>query len=61
VQIEWATVPNSETYAWVSLWTASTAGVFLGNDQLSSPAVMTAGDTFRIAVGELDLTIATVL
>jgi hypothetical protein len=59
--IEWLSVSTTETYLWVSLWTASTAGTFLGNDQLSSSAAVTAGDTFRIPIGDLDLTVTTVL
>lgn len=55
--IEWTSVPNTETYSWVSLWDASTAGNFLGRDDLSSSAAVTAGDTFRIPIGDLDLTV----
>jgi hypothetical protein len=55
--IEWTAVPNTETYSHVSLWTAATAGTFLGSDDLSTTAAVTAGDTFRIPVGDLDLTI----
>lgn len=55
--IEWTSVPNSETYSWISLWSASTGGTFLGRDDLSSSAAVTAGDTFRIPVGDLDLTV----
>ncbi len=56
-QLEWLTVSTTETYSWVSLWTASTAGTFLGRDDLSTAVAMTAGGTFRIAVGDLDFTI----
>jgi hypothetical protein len=59
--IEWLNVSTTETYTWVSFWTASTAGTFLGSDDLSVAAAMTAGDTFRIPIGDLDLTITTVL
>lgn len=55
--VEWTNVPNTEIYSHVSLWTASTAGTFLGSDDLSSTASVTAGDTFRIPIGDLDLTI----
>lgn len=55
--IEWTNVSTSETYTWVSLWSASTNGTFLGRDDLSSSAAVTAGDTFRIPIGDLDLTI----
>lgn len=55
--IEWTNVSTSETYTWISLWTASSGGTFLGRDDLSSSAAVTAGDTFRIPAGDLDLTI----
>lgn len=55
--VEWTNVPNTETYSWISLWTTSTdgTGTFLGSDDLSSTAPVTAGDTFRIPTGDLDI------
>jgi hypothetical protein len=58
VAIEWTSVPNTETYTHVSCWTASSNGTFLGSDDLSSSAAMTAGDTFRIPVGDLDIAVS---
>jgi hypothetical protein len=55
--IEWTNVSTTETYTWISLWDASSGGNFLGRDDLSSSAAVTAGDTFRIPVGDLDLTV----
>ena len=55
--VEWTNVSTTETYTWISLWDASTSGNFLGRDDLSSSAAVTAGDTFRIPIGDLDLTI----
>jgi hypothetical protein len=55
--IEWTNVSTTETYTHVSFWTASTAGTFLGSDDLSSSAAVTAGDTFRIPVGDLDIAV----
>lgn len=55
--VEWTNVSTTETYTHVSLWDASTGGNFLGRDDLSSPAAVTAGDTFRIPIGDLDLTL----
>jgi hypothetical protein len=49
-------VPNTETYSHVSLWDDEAAGNFLGRDDLSATAAVTAGDTFRIPIGDLDLT-----
>jgi hypothetical protein len=56
--VEWTNVSTTETYTWISLWTASAGGTFLGRDDLSSSAAVTAGDTFRIPVGDLDLAIS---
>ena len=55
--VEWTSVPNTEVYSHLSFWTASTAGTFLGSDDLSATASVTAGDTFRVPVGDLDITI----
>lgn len=54
--IEWLNVSTTETYTWISMWDASSGGNFLGRDDLSSSAAVTAGDTFRIPIGDLDLT-----
>jgi hypothetical protein len=56
--VEWASVSNTETYSHVSFWTASSGGTFLGSDDLSSTAAVTAGDTFRIPTGDLDVTLS---
>lgn len=56
VAVEWTNVSTTETYTHVSFWDASTGGTFLGRDDLSSSAAVTAGDTFRIPIGDLDLT-----
>jgi len=55
--VEWTNVSTSETYTWVSFWTASSGGTFLGSDDLSSSAAVTAGDTFRIPIGDLDISV----
>lgn len=56
--IEWTNVSTTETYTHISAWTASTGGTFLGRDDLSSSAAVTAGDTFRIPIGDLDITVS---
>lgn len=56
--IVWSSVPATETYTHVSLWTASTVGTCLGTDDLLNPATMNTGDTFTLPTG--DLTIASV-
>src|SRR6185295_20278653 len=57
VNVDWISVPNSETYTHVSLWSASSGGTFLGKDDLSSSAAVIIGATFRIPVGSLTLTV----
>jgi hypothetical protein len=52
---EWLNVSTTETYTHVSLWDASSGGNFLGRDDLSSSAAVTAGDTFRLPTADLDL------
>ena len=56
--VEWTNVAATETVTHVSFWTASSGGTFLGSDDLSSSAAVTAGDTFRIPVGDLDVTVS---
>lgn len=57
VQADWLTVSTSETLTWMSFWTATSAGTFLGRDDITS-AVMVAGDDLSIAVSGLTLTAA---
>lgn len=57
VAVEWTNLPAAETLTHVSFWSASTGGTFLGRDDLSSSAAVEIGDTFRIPIGDLDLTI----
>lgn len=58
--VTWTNVSNTETYSHVSFWDASTAGTFLGSDDLAVARSVTAGDTFTIASGDLDLSISAV-
>ncbi len=55
--LTWDNVSTTETYTHVSYWTAAAAGTFLGSDDLSSSAVMSSGQTFRIPSGSLVLNI----
>ena len=58
--VTWASVPNTETYSHISFWDASSAGNFLGSDALDVSRSVTAGDTFEIAIGDLDLSLGAV-
>ena len=60
VAVTWTSVSTTETYAYVSFWDASTAGNFLGSDALETARAVTAGDTFTIAAGDLDITLGAV-
>jgi hypothetical protein len=46
----------SEDYTHFTAWTASTAGVF-GFSGIVTANSVTAGDTFQIAIGDLDVTL----
>lgn len=54
--ITWTSVAGSEDYTHVSIWTASTAGTFGASGTVTANAV-TAGDTFTIPIGDLDVTL----
>ncbi len=56
--IAWTAVSTSETYTQVSLWSASTAGTFLGGGALTQSKTVNSGDNFSIPIGDLDVTIA---
>jgi hypothetical protein len=55
--LDWLAVAATETYTHVSFWSASSAGTFLGSDQLAAPKAVDAGDDAKIAAGELDLSL----
>jgi len=51
--IVWTLVSTTETVTHVSFWSASTAGTFLGSDDLAASVALTAGGTFTISTGSL--------
>ena len=53
--VTWTNVSTTETVSHVSFWSAAAAGTFLGSDDLAVSRALTAGDTFTIATGDLDL------
>jgi hypothetical protein len=55
--LTWTSVSTTETYSHVSFWDASTAGTFLGSDDLATPRAVTAGDTFTISTGSLTVAV----
>lgn len=56
-QAQWVSVPNSEIYSHISLWSAATGGNPLWSGSLTTPVSVTAGGTFTIASGALTVTL----
>lgn len=54
VAVAWSSVSATETYVYFSAWSASMAGTFLFSGALSATTT-TAGDSFTVAIGDLDL------
>lgn len=55
-QVQWTAVAGSEDYTHCTFWTASTAGTFGFSGTVTANAV-TAGDTFTIASGDIDVSL----
>lgn len=58
--ITWTSVAATETLSHLSFWSDISAGTFLGSDALNVARAVTAGDTFEIAIGDLDITLGAV-
>lgn len=56
VAIEFTLMP-AETITHVGVWDADTAGNFLWGGALAASKTTNAGDTFQIAIGDLDVTL----
>lgn len=54
--VQWTNVAGTEDYLYFSAWDASTAGNFLFSGTVTANAV-TAGDTFTIPIGDLDVSL----
>ena len=54
--VTWTSVSTTEDYTHFSLWDSATVGNCLFTGTITANAVV-AGDTFTIAIGDLDLTI----
>ena len=52
--LSWTNVAASEDYTHFTVWTLNAAGVFGFSGIITANAV-TAGDTFQIAIGDLDV------
>jgi hypothetical protein len=53
--LTWTGVAGTEDYTHISFWSASTAGVF-GMSGLITANPVTTGDTFELAIGDVDVT-----
>ncbi len=58
--LDWTSVSTSETYSYVSFWTASVAGTFLGSGALAVPQPVLSGGDFKILAGALTMAISPV-
>lgn len=58
--ITWTSVSTTGTISHISFWSATSAGTFLGSDDLAASKGLNAGDNFTIAAGDLDITLGTV-
>ena len=56
--VNWTSVTAAGTVTHVSFWSASTAGTFLGSDDLATPRTLAIGDNFTILAGDVDLSLA---
>jgi len=56
--VNWTNVTAAGAVSHVSFWSASTAGTFLGSDDLATPRTLAIGDNFTILAGDVDLSLA---
>jgi hypothetical protein len=55
--LEWLAVAGTEVYSHISLWDAAAAGNCLWTGPLAASKSVNAGDTFRIPIGDLDVSL----
>ena len=55
--LNWTNVSAAGTVSHVSFWSASTAGTFLGSDDLAVARALAIGDNFTILAGDVDLSL----
>jgi hypothetical protein len=56
--VSWTSVPTTETYTHWALFSASSAGTFYWSGTMTGGAV-TSGNTFNLAVGDIDFALST--
>jgi hypothetical protein len=55
--VNWTNVSAAGTVTHVSFWDASSAGTFLGSDDLAVSRTLAIGDNFTILAGDVDLSL----
>lgn len=55
-QVQWTSVAGTEDYTHCTFWSASTAGTFGFSGTVTANSV-TAGDTFTVASGDIDVSL----
>ena len=58
--LTWTSVTAAATLSHVSFWTATSAGTFLGSDDLATPRTVAIGDNFTIPAGSLTVAVTPV-
>lgn len=53
--ITWTSVTTAETYSFITLWSASSGGVFVASGSITASAVG-VGDNFSIPIGDASVT-----
>lgn len=53
---QWTAMPAA-TVTHIGIWTASTGGTYIGTGVLTTPKVVTSGQTFDIAAGAITVTV----
>jgi hypothetical protein len=56
--VNWTSMTAAGTVTHVSFWSASTAGTFLGSDDLATARTLAIGDNFPILTGDVDLSLS---
>jgi len=54
----WTNVSTTETYSHISIWDNATVGNCLWQGALTASVSVTAGDTFTIAAGDIDVAVS---
>lgn len=56
-EVKWTSVSTAETYKYFSIWSAATAGTFLGEEALEAEKAVSVGDNADFPAEALTLTV----